>query len=167
MKPQVNVAMFPLEVFYGFDHPKYFEVFLGLGDDRDRFTNLIGNAIIQRIQDDPVEFREMISMQLGYMGMDSDETEFYDAVVDLLRYICNRCSPRILSNSPTFIDATEDSDWVNVFYHESMEPIECTLRQNDSISLPGSPTTPAYESYMTKYIKRNPTMKLVQGVFLT
>ncbi|WDS62397.1 hypothetical protein [Pseudomonas phage D6] len=135
---QTAIAMFSQTDFYGFDHPCYLDVFVELGEDRDRITDLIANAIIQKNVDNPDEFAEMIAMQLGYMGIDADETEFYGKVTLLVQSICQKCSPHIIGKDLVLVEAIEDTEWVNIIYREAMEVVSCSSQPyTDLISKPG------------------------------
>lgn len=133
------VAMFSIPDFYGFNEPQYLDVIMEFNDERDKLTDLIANAIVQRNVHEPEQFREMIHMGLGYMGIDPDEETFYATMVQFVRSICLKCSPYILGTDLKLIDAIEDADWVNIIYRETSEPQLCSIQQpNDSTSLPGS-----------------------------
>lgn len=120
------IALFPLNEFYGYDHPFYLDVLVEFGEDRHRLTNMIANAILQKNWDKP-SFNEMVSMQLGYMGFDSDEYMFYGKVQNWLRDICSKCSPRISEPGPTLVEAIEEADHVNIIYLEVGEVQTCNV----------------------------------------
>lgn len=148
--PYVNIiALFPLNEFYGFDHPKYIDVFMEFAEDRNKITDLIGNAIVQRVHDDPTAFREMLAMQLGYMGIDAtEEPEFFENLVGLVGMVCNRCSPKLVGKDLKFISVDEDTEWVNLIYAEQLEPQKCvTLPQYDSTNSNGFLGSKIHGSY--------------------
>lgn len=151
--PTINtLALFPLSVFYGMDHPLYLDVFIELNEDRTPFTKLIANAIIQKNHQDPESFREMIYMQLGYMGIDPEETTFYDNVTTLVKYICSKCSGKILGLNTSLIDVEEDCEWVNVLYQDQLEPFKCTQPQNVLTSWLGTQVTTQPVSCTTTFM---------------
>jgi hypothetical protein len=154
------VAMFPFGEFYGYNTPQYLDVMMELNDNRDRLTDLIGNAIVQRNVHNIVEFREMIHMSLGYMGIDPDETAFYETVTQYIREICLKCSPLIIGTDLRLVDAFEDADWVNVIYRETSEPLLCNIQlSTDSINSPGSPAMKSSGSYTPVYSVNQITTK--------
>lgn len=123
-----TAALFPLDQFYGYDHPLYLDVFVEFGEDRTQITDMIGNAIVQRNVHRTAEFREMIMLQLGYMGISSDEETFYERVIELISSICYKCSPYIQGGELTFIEAIEEADWVVVVYREVSEALLCNIQ---------------------------------------
>lgn len=141
MDKSLIMAMFPLPLFFGFDHPKYLEVFIGLGDDRDAFTKMVGNCITLRDPIDSPKFKETVYSHLGYMGIDSDDVLFYATVLELIKYIHTKCASKIYAFQPIFVDAIEDSDWVNLFYHDASETTPCLQQQNVLTNIPGIQTT--------------------------
>lgn len=122
------LVMFSHVDFYGFNSPLYLDIMMEFGDDRDKLTDLIANAIVQRNVHDPVSFQEMVHMQLGYMGIDPDETVFYQRMVEYLNWICCLCSHRILGENVALLDTIEDTEWVNVIYRQTMEPVLCHVQ---------------------------------------
>jgi hypothetical protein len=131
------VAMVPFGEFFGYNTPYYLDIMMEFGEDRDKLTHLIGNAIVQRNVHNIVEFREMIFMGLGYMGIDPEETVFYEKMVQFIRLICLKCSPLIIGTDLKLIEAFEDADWVNIIYRETSEPVLCNIQP--SIDLTNSP----------------------------
>ncbi|MNB96326.1 hypothetical protein D3C87_1266080 [compost metagenome] len=154
------VAMFSIPDFYGFNEPHYLDIAMEFNGEIDQLTDLIANAIVQRNVNEPEQFREMIHMGLGYMGIDPDEEVFYSKMVQHIRSICLKCSPHILGKDIKLIDAIEDADWVNIIYRETSEPQLCFIQQpNDSTSLLGSPAIATPVSYMTGSMASQPIMK--------
>ncbi|QBJ02570.1 hypothetical protein MZD04_gp040 [Pseudomonas phage Psa21] len=136
------VAMFPFGEFFGYNTPYYLDIMMEFAEKRDRLADLIGNAIIQRNVCNMVEFREMIHMGLGYMGIDPDETVFYEKMVQFVRLICLKCSPYITGNDLKLVEAFEDADWVNIIYRETLEPQLCNIQPSvDLTNSLGSPIT--------------------------
>lgn len=154
------VAMFSIPDFYGFNEPHYLDIAMEFNGEIDRLTDLIANAIVQRNVNDYTQFREMIHMGLGYMGIDPDEELFYEKMVQHVRSICLKCSIHIFGSDIKLIDAIEDADWVNVIYRETSEPQLCFIQQpNDLTSSPGSPAIALPVSYTIGYMESQPIMK--------
>lgn len=124
MKPECEqgIALFNLSDFYGMDHPDYLDVFVEFNEDLDRVTDLIANAILQFKTSTREQFREMLFLQLGYMGFDADEETFYTRCERWLYWIAGRLSLMLPSGKLEFVDAIEDTEWVNVIYREYLEP---------------------------------------------
>ena len=154
------VAMFSIPDFYGFNEPYYLDIAMEFNGELEKLTDLIANAIIQRNVNEPEQFREMIHMGLGYMGIDPDEEVFYEKILQHLRSICLKCSPYIFGNDLKLIDAIEDADWVNVIYRETSEPQLCFIHQpNDSTNSLGSPAIALPVSYTIGSTVSQPIMK--------
>lgn len=123
-----HCAMIPFGLFYGYNSQYYLDIMMEFGECRERLTQLIGNCIVQRNVYQLSDFREMVYMQLGYMGIDHNETLFYERMVQFLQYICINCYPFVVGQSVTFLDAVEDAEWVNLFYRTSGEPVLCHVQ---------------------------------------
>jgi hypothetical protein len=154
------VAMFSIPDFYGFNEPYYLDIAMEFNGELDKLTDLIANAIVQRNVNEPEQFREMVHMGLGYMGIDPDEEVFYSKMVQHIRSICLKCSIHIFGNDLKLIDAIEDADWVNVIYRETSEPQLCFIQQpNDTTSSPGSLAMALPVSYTIGSMGNQPIMK--------
>lgn len=134
-KSELGLIMFRTDHFFGMDDPRYLDVFVEFGEDRERFADLIGMAIVAYKWLSREELREMVFMKLGNLGFDSDEDKFYATTFAFIEAIANRCSAYIPYVPMIFVEVIEDADWVNLVYRvyeedeeecESALPIDLT-----------------------------------------
>lgn len=124
MTPKVvnGLVLFNQSDFYGMDHPDYLTCFVELGEDRNKITDVIANAILQYKTSSPEQFQEMLFSQLGAMGFDSDEEKIYDTFWHLIHWVAQRLSRMLPDGILNLVMAMEDADWVNVIYGQYEEP---------------------------------------------
>jgi len=115
----------PFGTFYGYNSIHYLDIMMEFGECREKLDKLIGNAIVQRNVYQLDEFREMIHMTLGNMGIDSDETAFYEKMVQYVQYIAINCYNYVIGKDVEFLDVLEDAEWMNLFYRETWDPVLC------------------------------------------
>lgn len=122
-QPVQGIAMFSLTDFYGMDDPRYMDVFVEFGEDREQITDMIATAILQYKTSTLDELKEMVFLKLGYMGFDSEEDTFYERTFGLLQWIASRLSKLLPEENLELVLAMEDADWVNVIYKSYPEAI--------------------------------------------
>ena len=108
----------PIAEFFGFDHDKYLDIFMEMGEEREPLIDLIANAIVQHVIPHD-EFCEMIRMQLGYMGCCPIESAgFYEMAIDYVRSVSIKCRRYIPTDLVTIglVYAVEESELVNIVF---------------------------------------------------
>lgn len=113
-----HLVAIPVDEFFAFNHHDYIDVHMEFAEDRTKLMELIGNAILQQPLDHN-DFVEMLSLQLGYMGIDPIlEVAFYESMIRYVRsasingrkYIPNEVTPGPM------VYVVEEPDNVNLIF---------------------------------------------------